>query len=146
LHEYSFIFPPETDKRPASIHGGMTAFGRIGALASLLAVVSSGSGAQGFGPDRGALRPVPQPWDGAMPPSPPPSYGARMETPRLLNDTPEYCAELLNAIGATRLNVRVVPPDVDVLAEEGQRLCQIGHFRPGIMRLRTALMILRRGK
>jgi len=36
-----------------------------------------------------------------------------------------------------------MPSDAAMLAREGERLCRIGHFRPGIFRLRTALMILR---
>ena len=67
-----------------------------------------------------------------------------METPRLLNDTPEYCAELRDSIDRVRLRAHIVPADAMMLADEGARLCSIGHFRPGIMRLRTALMILRR--
>jgi len=66
-----------------------------------------------------------------------------MQTPRFMNDTAEYCEELVEDIDRLRLRIVMVPGNVEMLVAEGQRLCDIGHFRPGITRLRTALMILR---
>ena len=107
--------------------------------------------AQGFGPGgaqfvgpgsgRGFVQPSPPPW--MIVPSPQPAPYQPMQTPRLLNDTPEYCDELLDDIASMRTQVAYVPPSVETLTAEGSRLCQIGHYRPGIMRLRTALMLLR---
>ena len=89
----------------------------------------------------GYVQPSAPPWMFA--PGPQPAPYEPMVTPRLLNDTPEYCDELLSDIANLRPHTPNVPPAVDTLAAEGERLCQIGHFRPGIMRLRTALMMLR---
>jgi len=115
---------------------------RLGKIASLLVFLSAAADGQSFDPDPGALHPMPEPWVGGIAP-PPPVEDAPMQTPRLLNDTPEYCAELLESIDKIRMRINTIPPQATMLAEEGQRLCQIGHFRPGIVRLRTALMLLR---
>jgi hypothetical protein len=80
------------------------------------------------------------PHPGQPPPPPPPGM---QEMPRIMNDTPEYCDELRNDIIRLRARRSEMPPDAAMLAREGERLCRIGHFRPGIFRLRTALMILR---
>ena len=77
------------------------------------------------------MRPAPYP--------PPPQLGV----PRMLDDTPEYCAELREDITRVRLHRGGLPPDVAALAREGAQLCDIGHIRPGVYRLRTALMLLR---
>ena len=58
-------------------------------------------------------------------------------------DTPAYCRYL-----ADRLHILVqaahVPPSHEVadLSTEGQRMCTVGQTRPGIMRLRLALMLI----
>ncbi len=124
---------------------------RLGMIAPLLMAVHTQAWSQGFGPGggpgygappgRGFVQPSPPPW--MFVPSPQPPAYQPMQTPRLLNDTPEYCEELLDDISSLRMRVAAVPPTVDTLASEGARLCQIGHYRPGIMRLRTALMLLR---
>jgi hypothetical protein len=117
-------------------------------MATLLIFVSSHSQAQGFRGNAGLgppmAPPMAEPWTGPFAPLPPPQNRPRMETPQLLNDTPEYCGELQQTIERLRLQARTVPADVMLLADEGQKLCDIGHYRPGIMRLRTALMMLRR--
>jgi len=76
-------------------------------------------------------------------PQPGPPQPGPMQTPRFMNDTAEYCEELVEDIDRLRLRIVMVPGNVEMLVAEGQRLCDIGHFRPGITRLRTALMILR---
>jgi hypothetical protein len=84
------------------------------------------------------------------PPGPPPGWGGPPpisgQMPRILNDTPEYCDELRDDIARIRNRRGGISDDVEMLAEEGERMCQIGHFRPGIFRLRTALMMLRSGR
>ena len=121
----------------------MKSIGRLGIIASLSVFCHAAAWGQGFStPPRGGLAPpVLPPWILA-PPEPPTPYPP-MQTPRFLNDTPEYCAELLGDIERYRQRVATLPPNAEMLAAEGQRQCEIGHFRPGITRLRTALMILR---
>jgi hypothetical protein len=78
----------------------------------------------------------------------PPSLGSDANIgpepmPRILNDTPEYCLELRHDIDAIRNRRGEIPAEPALLVREGERLCQMGHFRPGIYRLRSALMMLR---
>jgi hypothetical protein len=58
-------------------------------------------------------------------------------------DTPEYCHRLIDRISEL-MGAASRPPPVTVssLSDEGQRLCDEGHTRPGILRLRRALMLL----
>lgn len=67
------------------------------------------------------------------------------KVPRILNDTPEYCAELRADIASISARRGGMSPDAAMLTREGEHMCEIGHIRPGIFRLRSALMILRRG-
>ncbi|HTC07873.1 MAG TPA: hypothetical protein VK726_03770 [Acetobacteraceae bacterium] len=58
-------------------------------------------------------------------------------------DTPEYCHRLIDRISELIESVSQPPPvTVSSLSSEGQRLCDEGHTRPGILRLRRALMLL----
>ncbi|WP_431283235.1 hypothetical protein ACQW02_00065 [Humitalea sp. 24SJ18S-53] len=62
--------------------------------------------------------------------------GVRAETVRVTTDSPEYCASLSQRLavapgGATE--------PARSLGEEGRRLCDTGHLRTGIARLRRAL-------
>jgi len=61
-------------------------------------------------------------------------------------DTPEYCRRLIDRISEL-IGSAPQPPPVTVrsLSNEGQRLCDEGHTRPGILRLRRALMLLEQG-
>ncbi len=63
--------------------------------------------------------------------------------PRILNDTREYCDVLRHDIAQIQLRMGQLPPEPAMLAQEGERMCTMGHFRPGIYRLRSALMLLR---
>jgi hypothetical protein len=63
--------------------------------------------------------------------------------PRILNDTREYCDVLRQDIAQIRTRMGEIPSAPAMLVREGERMCQMGHFRPGIYRLRTALMMLR---
>jgi hypothetical protein len=120
----------------------MSFAGRIGIIASLSVFCHTTAWGQGFGPPR-AYYGVPgtPPWMIGPPPPPPPN--PPMQTPRFMDDTEAYCEELLGDIQRYRQRVATIPPEAESLAAEGQHLCDIGHFRPGITRLRTALMILR---
>jgi hypothetical protein len=58
-------------------------------------------------------------------------------------DTPEYCEKLLHRIGELlRLATAPVPHEASDLTNEGQKMCDHGQTRSGIMRLRSALMIM----
>jgi hypothetical protein len=63
--------------------------------------------------------------------------------PRSLNDTGEFCEVLRQDIARIRATRGELPEEPAMLAREGERLCKMGHFRPGIYRLRSALMMLR---
>ena len=61
-------------------------------------------------------------------------------------DTPEYCQELLHRIGdLVRLASTPVPREVTDLTSEGRRMCDHGQTRSGIMRVRSALMMMEKG-
>jgi hypothetical protein len=58
-------------------------------------------------------------------------------------DTAEYCVHLLDRISElARLSGMPVPREVTDLTTEGQRMCEHGQTRGGIVRLRSALMIV----
>jgi hypothetical protein len=62
------------------------------------------------------------------------------------SDTPEYCLHLLDRVSEmVRLATIPVPRDVTDLTTEGHRMCAHGQTRSGIMRLRTALMMMQKG-
>jgi hypothetical protein len=62
------------------------------------------------------------------------------------SDTPEYCLQLLDRISEmVRLAAAPVPREVTDLTTEGHRMCAHGQTRSGIMRLRSALMIMEKG-
>jgi len=59
-------------------------------------------------------------------------------------DTPEYCQKLLNRMGElVRLATMPIPREVSELTSEGQRMCAHGQTRSGIMRIRSALMMMK---
>jgi hypothetical protein len=61
----------------------------------------------------------------------------------ITTDTPEYCQRLLRRIGElVRLATAPVPHEASDLTTEGQKMCDHGQTRMGIMRLRSALMIM----
>ena len=68
-----------------------------------------------------------------------------MPPTRVTSDSPEFCAQLADQL---RQDVRThqptpVPDEVSMLGHEGRRMCREGHIRPGILRIRRALMLLR---
>lgn len=64
---------------------------------------------------------------------------------RVTSDSPAFCAQLVDQVHQETRAHRLAPglDDAHVLADEGQRMCSEGHLRPGILRLRRALQILR---
>ena len=68
------------------------------------------------------------------------SEGKPME---VTTDTPEYCLHLLDRVSdMVHLATSPVPREVTDLTTEGQRMCAHGQTRGGIMRLRSALMMM----
>jgi hypothetical protein len=62
---------------------------------------------------------------------------------QITTDTPEYCQKLLSRItDLIRLATAPVPHQATDLTAEGRRMCDHGQTRGGIMRLRSALMIM----
>ena len=68
---------------------------------------------------------------------------AMSDTPRVITNTREYCDELSARARELRQARRFALVEADVLAAEGDRLCAQGQIRPGVMRLRRAIMLLR---
>ncbi len=61
----------------------------------------------------------------------------------ITTDTPEYCQKLLGRVSEMiRLAIAPVPHEATDLTTEGRRMCDHGQTRSGIMRLRSALMIM----
>jgi len=59
------------------------------------------------------------------------------------SDTPEYCLHLLDRVGEmVRVAAAPPPQEVTSLSTEGQRMCDQGQTRAGILRLRRALMLM----
>lgn len=68
--------------------------------------------------------------------------GAQPAPPRLISESPEYCAELTGRFGALGAET---PAHLRVLADEGRQLCAEGQTRSGIAKLRRALKEAQRG-
>lgn len=63
----------------------------------------------------------------------------------ITTDTPAYCLQLLDRVSdLVRLATLPVPRDVTDLTTQGQRMCAHGKTRGGIMRLRSALLLMER--
>jgi hypothetical protein len=74
------------------------------------------------------------------------SAGGDSIPPVVTTDTPEYCQKLFDRIGQA-IHAAAMPPPVAVasLSTEGERMCDDGLTRGGILRLRRALLILEQG-
>jgi hypothetical protein len=58
-------------------------------------------------------------------------------------DTPEYCLQLLDRVSELVRVAETPPPqEVTSLSSEGQRMCDQGKTRGGILRLRRALLMM----
>lgn len=63
----------------------------------------------------------------------------------ITTDSQAYCVQLRDRVEQLRLSATVPPPrEVMDLSADGQRLCDNGLVRGGIMRLRRALSIMMR--
>ena len=62
---------------------------------------------------------------------------------QVISDTPQYCLHLLDRVSElVRVAGSPPPQEVTFLSSEGQRMCDQGQTRGGIMRLRRALMLM----
>jgi len=78
----------------------------------------------------------------AVMPSP---VAGQPEPDQVTTDTPQYCLQLLDRVSEL-VRIRANPPEeVTTLSTQGQRMCDQGKTRGGIMRLRRALVLLQRG-
>lgn len=65
---------------------------------------------------------------------------------QVTTDTPAYCLELLDRV-SEMVRARSHPPEeVAELSADGERMCDQGKTRGGIMRLRRALVLLEQGQ
>jgi hypothetical protein len=87
-----------------------------------LAVILSG-----FGAGLGTLSP-------AVGESPPPE--------QVTSDTPAYCQQLAQRLDRLRNGVANPPQAVNDLSAEGKHMCDQGLTRGGILRLRSAIVLL----
>jgi hypothetical protein len=67
---------------------------------------------------------------------------AQPDAMEVTSDTPAYCLRLLDRVSGMVHVSPAPPPDVTRLSAEGERLCDQGHVRGGILRLRRAWLLL----
>ena len=76
-------------------------------------------------------------WFGVM------SVEAQSPPQQVTSDTPEYCLQLFDRVSELVRGAGTPPPqEVTALSSEGQRMCDQGKTRGGIMRLRRALLLM----
>ena len=65
------------------------------------------------------------------------------DTMEVTSDTPQYCQYLHSRVDS-QVHLASAPPPREVtdLSAEGERMCEHGQTRAGIMRLRRALLLL----
>ena len=61
----------------------------------------------------------------------------------MVTDSPEYCAHLTSEVARIERSRGPASPEARSLADEGTRMCSVGHYRPGVHRLRRALALIR---
>ncbi len=63
--------------------------------------------------------------------------------PRITSHSQDYCAHLTERLDALMFTAHLAPSaEVISLTEEGRRMCDAGHVRGGIARLRRAVLLL----
>ena len=64
----------------------------------------------------------------------------------ITSDSREYCLHLLDRVShLVTVSTSPVPSEVTMLTSEGERLCDHGQPKGGILRLRRALMMMEQG-
>lgn len=72
-----------------------------------------------------------------------PTVSGQQPVQSVTSDTPAYCLQLLDKVSdLVRLSSGPAPEEVTYLSSEGQRMCDQGQTRGGILRLRRALMLM----
>ena len=75
-------------------------------------------------------------WFGLMP-------VASQSPQQITSDTPAYCLQLLDRVSQMVRSAGTPPPqEVGYLSSEGQRMCDQGQTRGGILRVRRALVLM----
>ena len=72
----------------------------------------------------------------------PVSVSGQARPEQVTTDTPQYCLQRLDRISALARGRTDPPQEVADLSSEGQRMCDQGQTRGGILRLRRALVLL----
>jgi hypothetical protein len=65
--------------------------------------------------------------------------------PQMTTHGAEYCAHLNGEVAQAQRNRAAEPGEARLLADEGARMCERGHYHAGVQRLRRALAIMRGG-
>ena len=73
----------------------------------------------------------------------PPAAAQAPRPVEVTSDSAAYCQHLASRILLERQRVPNPEPEVDTLLQRGQQLCAAGRVRPGLNRLRHALLELR---
>jgi hypothetical protein len=65
--------------------------------------------------------------------------------PHMTTQGAEYCAHLNGELAQAQHDRGQAPGEALLLADEGARMCERGHYHAGVQRLRRALSIMRGG-
>jgi len=69
--------------------------------------------------------------------------GLQQAPMEVTTDTPEYCHQLADRVHTLEVASGKPPREVSDLSVEGQKMCDHGQTRGGIMRLRQAILIMK---
>lgn len=69
-----------------------------------------------------------------------PAMAQALRPMEVTSDSPAYCQHLAARVMGLRQRQPGPSPEVDALLDRGQRLCAAGRVRPGLNRLRHALL------
>ncbi len=70
-----------------------------------------------------------------------PQASSQTTAERIITDTPEFCAHLIRMMRES-LRTRPPPQEVVAMSGEGERMCDRGEVRRGVLRLRQAMRLL----
>jgi hypothetical protein len=70
-------------------------------------------------------------------------YPAYRPPPHLTTASAQYCDHLRGELARAQDHGAPMPPEAQLLAMEGNRMCDRGHYLGGVVRLRRALAIMR---